>query len=231
MKAYNQAKLVEKSLSLQRTSSVPYHRTTSPILPNPKPNFSQPYRPNPPKHFPAKPFTKPTRMLTSAEMEERRSKGLCYWCEEKYMPGHNCRKGKQLYLYEVDEEEEEEPQEEEYREVHEANIEEGDGTLEGAQVSVHALSRVHDYRTMRVRGSSKGKVIHILIDTGSTHNFLDYETANRLGCPLEVIPAVSVAVANGTKIKCSHISGGFSWKMQSVEFSSDMLILTLGGMM
>lgn len=78
MKAYNQAKLVEKSLSLQRTSNVPYHRTTSPILPNPKPNFSQFYRPNPPKNFPAKPFTKPTRMLTSAEMDERWLKGLCY---------------------------------------------------------------------------------------------------------------------------------------------------------
>jgi len=106
MKAFNQAKLIEKSLSLQRTSNVSYHRTTSPVLPNPKPNFSQPYRPNPPKHFPAKPFTKPARMLTSAEMEERRSNGLCYWCEEKYMLGHNCRKGKELYLYEVDEEEE-----------------------------------------------------------------------------------------------------------------------------
>ncbi|KAH0709730.1 hypothetical protein KY290_011134 [Solanum tuberosum] len=110
MKAFNQAKLIEKSLSLQRTSSVLYHRTTSLILPNPKPNFSQPYIPNSPKHFLAKLFTKPTRMLTSAEMKERKSKGLCYWCEKKYMSGHNCPKGKQLYLYEVDEEEEEEPQ-------------------------------------------------------------------------------------------------------------------------
>lgn len=126
---------------------------------------------------------------------------------------------------------EEEPQEEEYHEVQETIIEERDGTLEGAQVSVHALSGVHDYRTMRVRGSFKGKVIHILIDTGSTHNFLDYETAYRLGCPLKVIPVVPVAIANSKKIDCSHISDGFSWKMQGVEFSSDMLILASGGMM
>lgn len=82
---------------------------------------------------------------------------------------------------------------------------------------------------MRVRGSVKGKIVHILIDTGSTHNFLDLDAAKRLGCPLKVIPAVSVAVANGSKISSSRVSGTFSWKMQGVEFSSDVLILPLGG--
>ena len=33
---------------------------------------------------------------------ERRAKGLCLWCDDKYEFGHKC-KGKQLYLVEVNE--------------------------------------------------------------------------------------------------------------------------------
>jgi len=40
-------------------------------------------------------------------------------------------------------------------------------------VSVHAMNGSHDFRTMRVTVSVKGKAVHVLIDTGSTHSFLD----------------------------------------------------------
>lgn len=50
-------------------------------------------------------------------------------------------------------------------------------------------------------------MIHILIVSRITHSFLDYESANRLECPLEVIPTVPGAVANGTKIKCFNVYG------------------------
>ena len=33
-------------------------------------------------------------------MDEKRSKGLCLWCDERYTPGHQCR-AKQLYKVEV----------------------------------------------------------------------------------------------------------------------------------
>jgi hypothetical protein len=39
---------------------------------------------------------KPTRTLRSTEMEERRAKGLCFWCDDKFTPGHKCRT-KRLY--------------------------------------------------------------------------------------------------------------------------------------
>lgn len=40
-------------------------------------------------------------------MKEKRSKGLCLWCGEKYSPGHVCKKRKQLLIIDVDEEGEE----------------------------------------------------------------------------------------------------------------------------
>lgn len=55
---------------------------------------------------------------------------------------------------------------------------------------------------MRVVGLAEKKAIHILIDTGSTHNFLDLEYARTMGCTLEPISQQSVTVADGNKISC-----------------------------
>lgn len=46
------------------------------------------------------------RTLSIEEMNNKRAKGLCYFCNEKYMLGHNCKTSKQLYLLEADETEE-----------------------------------------------------------------------------------------------------------------------------
>lgn len=32
----------------------------------------------------------PFKRLTEAELAEKRSKGLCFKCDEKFVPGHRC---------------------------------------------------------------------------------------------------------------------------------------------
>ena len=39
------------------------------------------------------------KKLTSQEARERREKGLCFYCDEKFMLGHRCQKT-QLYMIE-----------------------------------------------------------------------------------------------------------------------------------
>ncbi|KAG8382224.1 hypothetical protein BUALT_Bualt05G0054500 [Buddleja alternifolia] len=102
-------------------------------------------------------------------------------------------------------------------------------TITDSHVSMHALFGVHDYRTMRVTGNVNGKPVHILIDTGSTHNFIDIEPAKRLRCKsLETTP-FQVSVADGNKIFGLAVCKGFSWKLQGTVFTTDMLLLPLGG--
>lgn len=49
----------------------------------------------------------PKKFLSQEEMSDRRSKGLCYYCDEKYTPGHYLKHKKtQLYTLEVDDNEE-----------------------------------------------------------------------------------------------------------------------------
>lgn len=50
---------------------------------------------------------------------------------------------------------------------------------------------------MRIKGIVKEQVVHILIDSGSTHNFQDLEFAKRLGCNITEIPHQADIVADG----------------------------------
>ncbi|CAM0874893.1 unnamed protein product [Alopecurus aequalis] len=60
----------------------------------------------PPKAIAALPTKRPLLRLSPTEMDERRAKGLCYSCDDKYAPGHRC---KRIYACWVDASEEEAP--------------------------------------------------------------------------------------------------------------------------
>lgn len=172
---------------------------------------------------------RPFKKMSSGELEEKRRKGLCYWCDEKYTTGHTC-KMKKLYSFEV-------IGDEEVEEDEEMEIKEPEGDTESSEetsaiISMKALSGIQtlaDYNTMRVSGSVNGQKVHILIDSGSTHNFIDQFTAQQLGCEMTDHSPMTVVVANGEKIKCDQICSGLRWRMQGVEFTSDFMILPLEG--
>lgn len=43
--------------------------------------------------------------MTPAELSEKRTKGLCFQCDEKFELGHICKNKAELYLLELVEEE------------------------------------------------------------------------------------------------------------------------------
>ncbi|KAL0292219.1 UNVERIFIED_CONTAM: hypothetical protein Sangu_2530700, partial [Sesamum angustifolium] len=136
------------------------------------------------------------------ELDEKRAKGLCFVCDEKYIIEHQCSGQKQLYFVEVFEHKKEELVAEGSDES-KAICALDNGNVDAAHdyyVSMHTMTGLHDYRTMRVTGNVRDKPVHILIDTGSTHNFLDLEMAKRLCCKLDSTEPFPVAVANGHKI-------------------------------
>lgn len=69
---------------------------------------------------------------------------------------------------------------------------------------------MHPYKNMRVKGTAKKRTIHILIDSGTTHNFLDLSLAKGLGCKLNEIDPVDITVAHGNHIFCAYKCQTFS---------------------
>ncbi|KAF7144954.1 hypothetical protein RHSIM_Rhsim04G0143300 [Rhododendron simsii] len=78
-------------------------------------------------------------------------------------------------------------------------MEEGKEKLTGeeTQISLNALTGSISDRTLRVRGNVKKKVIIILIDSGSTHNFLNPEVVKRANIKTEDTDSLPVSVADG----------------------------------
>ncbi|GAV73176.1 hypothetical protein CFOL_v3_16663, partial [Cephalotus follicularis] len=134
-------------------------------------------------------------------MEERRMKNLCFWCDEKFIPGHKF-KNRQVYMMKVEgiiEEEEEEGYEDCTSE---------DTALQ-PQVSLHALTGCIGQDTMQVVAVVGRKHLQVLIDSGSTYNFLTDDIVQKLGFPLGDIPMVSVMIANGEQLHCSKMCKDF----------------------
>ncbi|GKA27552.1 immune-associated nucleotide-binding protein 9 [Tanacetum coccineum] len=94
-------------------------------------------------------------------------------------------------------------------------------------ISLNAFTGRNTFQTMRVSGYVGKHEIHILIDSGSTHNFLDSNTAKRLGCPLRNTYPLQVTVANGNNMMSSKMCR-IKWSLHGEEFVADMMILPLG---
>lgn len=114
-------------------------------------------------------------------------------------------------------------------EIEEGDVEELDATsvCEDPCISVNALAGNHTFQTRRVRGLTQGKPIHILIDSGSTHNFLDQNFAKKLGCPLEKISSQAITVADGNHIVCNSVCKNFSWAIDNKEFKTEVMLIPL----
>ncbi|XP_071728193.1 uncharacterized protein [Rutidosis leptorrhynchoides] len=169
------------------------------------------------------------RRLTQKEMEEKRAKGQCFYCDQKYAPGHKCPG--QLYSLEVVVDEEVEHQllsemsDIEEEEEHEFAADQG---INSPHISLNALTGTNAYQTMRVKGLVNKYKIHILIDSGSTHNFLDINVAKKLGCKISGTPPLSVFVPGGNQTLSANQCHNFQWQLNGETFKSDVMLLQIG---
>ncbi|KAG8363706.1 hypothetical protein BUALT_Bualt19G0050300 [Buddleja alternifolia] len=79
---------------------------------------------------------------------------------------------------------------------------------EDMTMSLNALSGTTDMNTLRIKGTVNGQDIHILIDSGSTHCFLDEGTAHKLGCRMDYTTPLLVSVVDGMK---HSVQPSLSW--------------------
>ncbi|KAJ0444029.1 putative nucleotidyltransferase, Ribonuclease H [Helianthus annuus] len=161
---------------------------------------------------------KPIRKVSTKEAEEKRARGECFWCPEKYTSTHNC-KFKQLYILEIGDTEETEETVNQVVSVHDLPIE--------PHISLNALTGIPSFSTMRIVGTIGTRTLYILIDSGSTHNFLKKSLALKLKCPTQAVTSLSVTVADGNKLSCVELCKDFQWVMQGIWFKSDVFLLPL----
>nr|KYP49955.1 hypothetical protein KK1_028266 [Cajanus cajan] len=134
--------------------------------------------------------------MSFAEIQLRREKGLCFTCDDKYSPSHKCPNKKYLWFHLDEEEFSNEP-------VLDASV--VTGNIEPQlhsepYLSFNALKGSTRIGTMRFKGVINGLPVQILLDSGSSDNFLQPRIVVYLKLPVEPIHNFNVMVGNGSAL-------------------------------
>ena len=161
------------------------------------------------------------KRLTPTQVEEYKKKGISFKCDEAYTVGHKCQ-GKSLMLIECDEGEDNEEREEIIFEPR------GEKKQKNSEISLHAMAGSTSPTTIRLLGQVNHKIVSIL-DTGSTHNFIDPGMALIIG--LQVIPKASfnVTIAGDEQLQREGFCKAVYIKCQGVKIVANFHVLPIGG--
>lgn len=164
------------------------------------------------------------KKLTPAEAREQQGKGLRYHCDKGYTPNPKCKTQK-LFWVEGLLQEEPEDVEDTLPSKHTDAI--ADEVF--PEISLHAISGTRAPQTKRVLGMLRQCQITILIDSGSTHNFIDPIIIWKAQIPTQSDFVFEVMVSNGD---CLKGNGRCKWVLiqaQGVPIKVDFYLSCLGG--
>ncbi|MCI02194.1 hypothetical protein A2U01_0023226, partial [Trifolium medium] len=201
-KAVALAKLFEEKYSTnlkQKNYSTPT-RNNSPYTQKPYQNSQKndsPTKSPLPALLPT-PSTKPfnnrnsnIKKLSPAEIQLRRDKGLCYFCDDKFSPSHKCP-NRQFLMLQVEDTEESDAELTDNTETDNTGWSEDTHHL-----SLNAMGGSNGLGTIRFTGQIGSIRVHILVDGGSSDNFIQPRVAQTLKMDIEPAPNLKVLVGNG----------------------------------
>ncbi|CAJ2641599.1 unnamed protein product [Trifolium pratense] len=232
--AISLAKLQEEKLNDKSHVST-YRRpdtSTSTFRPPPRPILTTTPTPPPTNPPPTTLSNRPTpiKRLSPAELQARRERGLCYNRDERYQPGHRCRR--QFYILIAEPDSYDEQTETLTNQLLQPDPVPDTPTPNpdiDPQISLHALMGHTIPQTIRLVGQINNQTLSILVDSGSTHNFIQDRVAKQLGLTLEPTPSFQVLVGNGEQLNCSHMSHDTPLFIDSHPFQVDLFVLPLSG--
>ena len=211
-----------RKLELREQYAAPAPRAaTRGLLPAPPQRLALPAPPgaNPPAPNTVTVEGRPIKRLSTAEQEERRRLGLCYNCDEKFVRGHN-RVCKCLFLLDGAVEDAEDLPE---------SSDSAAADEESPLFSLHAIAGVRFTDTMQLGVDLGGTPLIVLLDSGSTHNFIFESAAQRTGLPLQRRPRLTATVANGERVACVGVIRQAAVTIHGDLFHADLFVMPLAG--
>jgi Retroviral aspartyl protease len=154
-------------------------------------------------------------------MQVRRQQGLCFNCDEKFTPDHRC-KGRSTLLY-LEGVEEDSGDSDNQNPV----LTEPESTE--PEISLNALLGRYGAKSMRMVGHIQSQPVQVLIDGGSTNNFISRRAAQFLNLTFAPTQLFRVRVGNGEALQCTTYCQAVSLYIQSHLFTTYLFILDLEG--
>jgi hypothetical protein len=163
-------------------------------------------------------------------MVERQLKGLCYNCDDKYFLGHKCKE-QNIFMEiseEISKEDEETPSMSESPES--TDITAPSNPLEVELViSLNALTGFFAPQTLKIIGYVKYRKVIILVNSGSTHNFIHRHIAQETHCYIHVINNFQIMIINGGSMKFGGHCENVCLQIGDYHLKSHMFSIDMGG--
>jgi len=209
------------------------HTTRASFGPSLPPNPTVPHTPTQLAPRPRAPFIQ----RTQEEMAFRREKGLCYNCDEKWSSSHRCKGRVFLLIADPDDPATSEPPSTDYphfpaTEPNPTPDETNpvlDPNAPHPHISLHALAGVPASDTFRLYGLINSARVTILVDSSSTHNFVQPRVAKFLSLPVKETTTLRVMVGNGSVLQCHQSCSDTQVLMQGHTITVTLWVLPLSG--
>ncbi|WVZ89763.1 hypothetical protein U9M48_036128 [Paspalum notatum var. saurae] len=133
-------------------------------------------------------------------------------CNEKYVRGHN-KTCKQLFVLEL------------------SNASDDESTDEepAPTISLHTISGVRTSQTTQVPLRWRSTVLHALLDSESSHNFVSAAAAASIGIPFHRRDGLQATIANGERVPCLGAFNDSKFSIHGEPFQAEFLVLPLAG--
>ena len=163
------------------------------------------------------------RRLTESKIQDRRRRGLCFHCDEKFSFGHCCKKEFNILLVH-----DEEIGMEDDHWVVEDTEDAVAPMVEKVQISLNSLVGLTNPGTMKLRGLLGGKEVIVLVDCGATHNFISWDVVHRMGIPFTETPDYGVETGTGESVQGKGICRDVVLTLQELTIVESFLPIELG---
>jgi Retroviral aspartyl protease/Ty3 transposon capsid-like protein len=195
----------------------------------PKPSYSSPFQPKTYKSredpvpssssLPTQPIVQNlTKQLT---LDQKKTLGLCFRRGEKKIPGHKC-KIKGIHLLESKE-----------SAGHDSLLdEESINDLSPSHTATITLCDVashSNHNTLLFQGKIQFLYIIAMVDSGSTHSFINLFLLDLLTVPIQSAQLLSVTTASGTKMTTDLFCSQLVFQLQGHIFQGDFHVLPVSG--
>jgi predicted aspartyl protease len=95
-------------------------------------------------------------------------------------------------------------------------------------LSLHAISGRPLQKSIQLRALVQNQTLIILVDSGSSHTFLNSVVAQKLEVEATPIAPLSVRVVNGNILSCNYEVKDFSCWIQGHTLQMDVKIIDMG---
>jgi hypothetical protein len=187
-----------------------------------------------PRPKPVNPTTPSTPLkiqkLTRDEMVECQLKGLCYNHDENHFPGDKCKDQKLFMAISEDILEEDVETSLVAKSPKITDIKPPTNPLEvDPIISLNALTSFSAPETLNLIGYIKHRKVIILVDSGSTYNFIHHHIAQENHCYIHAINNFQIMIANGGSMKCGGCCENDHLQIGDYHLKSHMFAINMGG--